>query len=144
MRRLRAAVVPIVFLFVAAPAFAAPSHAIFWRALGNDLNCGVAIATPGKAAAQLLCSGTGIPNPPKGVGFGDGGFVFLSAHGNPKLARLSQDTFANSNHPVGLSAHSTWSELGVTCRIGPTSVRCTNESGHGFSIGKRVSAYKSF
>jgi hypothetical protein len=117
------------------------SHAKLWQALGDDISCGVAGHSPGKPATQVLCSGSGIPAPKQGVGFGDPGFVFLGARGRPILARLSQDSFAGSS-PVTLASGRTWSELGVTCKISETTVRCANRSAHGFSIGK--GSYKAF
>jgi hypothetical protein len=120
---------------------AAASHAKLWQALGDDVNCGIAIHVPGKPATQVLCSGSGIPAPKKGVGFGDPGFVFLSAHGHPQLARLSQDTFEGTT-PLRLASGSVWSALGVTCRISLKTVRCANRAGHGFTVAAH--SYKAF
>lgn len=122
-------------------AIAATSHAKLWRALGGDVECGVAIHVPGKPATQVLCDALSVPAPKRGVGFGDPGFVFLSRNGRPLLARLSQDTFEGSN-PVALASGQTWSALGVTCKISTTRVRCANRSDHGFTIGK--SSYRAF
>jgi hypothetical protein len=141
MNRLRALLLASVFLLAAAPALAATSHAKLWQALGGDVNCGVAIHSPGKPPTQVLCSGGAIPAPKQGVGFGDPGFVFLGTHGRPILARLSQDSFEGVS-PVTLASGRTWSELGVTCGVSTTTVRCANRSAHGFTIGR--SSYKAF
>jgi hypothetical protein len=71
----------------------------------------------------------------------DPGFVFLGTQGRTILARLSQDSFEGST-PVALAGESTWSALGITCRISATRVRCANRSGHGFTIGKH--SYEAF
>ena len=141
MNRLPALLTASVFLVAAAPALATTSHAKLWRALGGNVNCGVAIHVPGKPATEVLCSASAVPAPKQGVGFGDPGFVFLGAHGRPILARLSQDSFEGSSSVTLTSGH-TWSELGVTCRISATTVRCANRSAHGFTIGK--SSYRAF
>jgi hypothetical protein len=159
---LRALLLPGIVLLAAAPALGAAlhasaaharfavasrsgsttiSHVRFWQALGNDLNCGIAIHAPGKPATQVLCSGSGIPAPKRGAGFGDGGFVFLGARGRAVLARLSQDSF-ESSRPLTLARGRTWSALGVTCKVSATAVRCTNRSAHGFTVGK--SSYRAF
>ncbi len=141
MSRLPALLLASLLLFAAAPALAATSHAKLWQALGNDLYCGVAIHSPGKPPTQLLCSGSAIPAPAHGVGYGDPGFVFIGTHGRPILARLSQDSFEGSN-PVALAPGRRWSALGITCKIATVKVRCANRSGHGFAIGK--SSYRPF
>jgi hypothetical protein len=141
MSRLRPLLLASFLLLLATPALAATSHVKFWQALGNHVGCGVAIHSPGKPATQVLCSGAAIPPPPHGAGYGDPGYVFLSAQGRPILARLTQDSFEGST-PVALSPGRTWSELGITCRISATRVRCANRSGHGFSIGKH--SYEAF
>jgi hypothetical protein len=124
-------------------AFAEVSHAEFWQALGDNVYCGVAIPTAGKASTRLLCSAQSVPAPKSGVGFGDPGFVFLSAHGRPLLARLSQNSFAGSTaRPARLGIGSRWTALGVTCTISATEVRCANGSAHGFAIGKN--SYRAF
>jgi hypothetical protein len=141
MHRLRPLILAGVLLIVAAPAFAATSHVKTWMALGNDLYCGLAIHPPGKPPTQLLCSGSAIPPPPHGVGYGDPGFVFLATHGRPTLARLSQDSFEGSSR-VPLASGRTWSDLGITCTISTRTVRCVNRSAHGFTVGVR--SYKPF
>jgi len=141
MHRLRPLILAGVLFSAATPAFAATSHVKAWTALGKDLYCGVAIHPPDKPPTQVLCSGSAIPAPPHGVGFGDPGFVFLTTHGRPTLARLSQDTFEGSS-PVALTSGRTWSELGITCTISTTTVRCVNRSAHGFTIGAH--SYKAF
>lgn len=143
VNRLRTLLLASVFCATATPtaALAVSSHAKLWRALGGNVECGVAIHTPGKPATQVLCGARSVPAPKRGVGFGDPGFVFLSRNGRPLLARLSQDSFEGSN-PVALASGRTWSALGVACKISATRVRCANRSGHGFTIGK--SSYKAF
>ncbi len=141
MHRLRPLILAGVLFIAATPAFAASSHVKTWTALDNDLYCDVAIHPPGKPPTQLLCSGSAIPPPPHGAGYGDPGFVFLATHGRPTLARLTQDSFEGSN-PVALISGRTWSELGITCTISTTTVRCVNRSAHGFTIGKH--SYKPF
>jgi hypothetical protein len=121
-----------------APAFAGVSHTRFFQALGNDLGCGPAVHAP-RETARILCSGTGVPAPASGVGFGDPGFVFLGAHGRPVLARLSQDEF-ESSVPRRLTAGRIWSDAGVTCTIHPSTVRCVNLSHHGFTVARHTYA----
>jgi hypothetical protein len=131
------------FGLLSVPAFGAVSHAEFWQALGDNVYCGVAIPTAGKAPTRLLCSAHSVPAPKTAVGYGDPGFVFLSAHGRPLLARLSQNSFAASTaRPARLPAGSRWTALGVSCTISATTVRCANGSAHGFAIGKK--SYRAF
>jgi hypothetical protein len=143
MRRLQSLLLANVLLLLATPvpALASTSHVKDWQALGNDVFCGVAIHAPDKPATQVLCSAASIPPPPHGLGYGDPGFAFLGAQGRPILARLTQDSFEGSA-PVALSDGSTWSKLGITCRISATRVRCANRSEHGFTIGKHT--YQAF
>ncbi len=141
IHRLRPLILAGVLFIAATPASAATSHAKIWTALGNDLGCGVAIHPPGKPPTQVVCSDRTIPPPPHGVGYGDPGFVFLGAHGHPILARTTQDSFEGAN-PVALTSGRTWSDLGITCTISTTTVRCVNRSAHGFTIG--VHSYKPF
>jgi hypothetical protein len=129
-------------LVTAGPAAAATSSAEFWTALGDNVNCGVAIHPPNSPPMQLLCSARPIP-PPKAKGIGDPGFVFLGSTGRPSLARLSQDSFVGS-HPVALKTGRKWSigPIAVTCTISSTAVRCVNRADHGFTITK--TSYRSF
>lgn len=141
MNRFIAALLGGAFYVGAAPALGASSNAKLWEALGRQVTCGVAIHSPGKPATQLLCSAHAVPAPKSGSGAGDPGFVFLGASGSPILARLSQDSFEGTK-PVTLQSGSTWRELGVSCTVSATTVRCSNRSGHGFTISK--SSYKAF
>ncbi len=65
--------------------------------------------------------------------------------GKPKPARLSQYSWQAPalNHRAALTG-GVWSSgsVGVTCAITRTSVRCTNRSGHGFTLTAR--SYKAF
>ncbi len=124
----------------ATPAQGAVSHAKLWQTKGGDLDCGVAIHGA-RESARILCSGTGIPAPKKGVGFGDPGFVFLGARGRPVLARLSQDTFEGTSTLV-LAPGASWKSAGVSCSIHVSSIRCVNRSGHGFTSARH--SYAAF
>ena len=90
---------------------------------------------------SLLCSSPVVPTPPTGEG--DGGNVFLSSYGRPKLARLSQDTFEDVRE-VKLSPGTLWSSgaIFVRCRITANEVRCENRARRGFTITRH--SYRSF
>ena len=102
--------------------------------------CGLEIVAHGKPNT-LLCGAKGVPKP-KGTPKGAPGdpMVQITKSGKPRLVLISQDSFV-SNHSVFLSNGTTWSSVGVTCKVDPT-VTCTNGSGHGFKIGN--GKYKPF
>lgn len=150
--KLRSAALLLAVLGSASAATVAPaeaaggaSHAQIFTALGEEVTCGIAAQIKGQAR-EVLCAAVSVPAP-KHVSskVGDPGFVFLSKTGKPRPARLSQYSWqapALSNRPA-LSG-GTWSagSVGVTCSITKTSIRCTNKSGHGFTI--TASSYKPF
>jgi hypothetical protein len=127
---------------IAAPAaLAAVSHVKIWENSKNSMICGLEIVAQGKQPNTVLCGAKGIPKPkgtPK-TAPGDP-MVQITKSGKPKLVLISQDSFV-SNHSVFLSNGTTWSSVGVTCKVGPT-VTCTNGSRHGFKIGN--GKYKPF
>lgn len=125
-----------------APALASTSGAQLWTALGGQVFCGIAIHPPNSPPMQLLCSARAVPAP-KGKGIGDPGFVFLGSVGRPERARLSQDSFVGTK-PVKLRGGSSWSvgPIAVKCTVRARAVRCTNRSGHGFTITKN--SYRAF
>jgi hypothetical protein len=133
MARLR--VLPaLCVLGLAAPAFASTSAAQLWTALGGRVTCGIAIHPANTPPMRLLCSARAVP-PPKAMGVGDPGFVFLGSVGHPSRARLSQDSFVGT-HAVILKSGRRWSvgPIGVTCTVSASAVRCENHSHHGFTI----------
>ena len=129
----------------AAAGAAATSHAQIFTALEEQVICGIAAHVPG-SPREVLCSNLNIPAPKHvGAAVGDPGFVFLAKTGKPKPARLSQYSWQAPalNHRAGLTGGK-WSSgsVGVTCAITMTSVRCTNRSGHGFTL--TAHSYKAF
>jgi hypothetical protein len=129
----------------AAAAGTPPSHSNFWTVTPPNLYCGVEIHTPGTPATEIICSGSGIPAPPHTTSQdGDPGFVVIGRHGRPQLIRTSEDSFVGSK-PVTLKAGTTWTDLGVTCTIATSSVRCSNQSSHGYKITLKPKAgYSAF
>jgi hypothetical protein len=115
------------------------SHAKLWDNSNSKVGCGIAAPLPHKPATYVLCSSRGVPRPKHGGSVGDP-FVQLKSSGRPQLVLLSQFSY-ETTHSTKLSNGSTWSSLGVTCKVGKT-VTCTNKSGHGFTIGN--GQYKSF
>jgi hypothetical protein len=113
------------------------STAHVWQNKSKSVACGYEIKTSG--TPMVICSAKGIPRP-KGVTGGDGGFVVIGKHNKPKTIVTFQDEFVNNNF-VTLSNGTTWSGRGVTCTVA-AKVKCTNESGHGFTIGN--GKYKHF
>ncbi|HTA15500.1 MAG TPA: hypothetical protein VK781_11650 [Solirubrobacteraceae bacterium] len=142
MRRLLLAIL-LCALGLPACAQASTSGAQLWTALGGNVICGIAIHPPNTPPIQLLCAAKPIP-PPKAMGIGDPGFVFLGSVGRPSPVRLSQDSFVGSRS-VALRDGSRWGGTGpisVRCTIGTRAVRCVNRAHHGFKITK--SSYRSF
>jgi hypothetical protein len=126
-------------------AAAGTSHAQIFTAVEELVTCGIAAHVPG-SPREVLCSNPNVPAPKHvSSAVGDPGFVFLAETGKPKPARLSQYSWQAPalNHRAVLTG-GTWSSssVGVTCAITKTSVRCTNRSGHGFTLTAR--SYKAF
>jgi len=84
------------------------------------------------------------PAAPSGVGFGDPGFVFIGSVGRPTRARLSQDSFVQTDE-AKLRPGGTWGPLGpiaVRCTVSSRRVRCENRAHHGFIITRH--SYRAF
>jgi hypothetical protein len=135
---------------VATPlAAGAGSHADLWGAVGGRVLCGRGAHAQG-APAELLCFSRVIPPPSHtSTRDGDPGYVYLSTVGRPQLVRLSQYSWESQGgwlaaNRAALRAGQIWSDgaLAVTCTIGSRTVRCVNQSGHGFAISR--SRYRSF
>jgi hypothetical protein len=126
------------------------SHALIWRALGGKVICGVVDHAEGAPATAMLCFSKSVP-PPGGTtnAEGDPGFVFLRATGGAHPTRISQyswipeDGWLPKNQtPLGAGARWSYSQIGVKCMIAASRVRCSNRSGHGFTITH--TSYRSF
>ncbi len=129
-----------ITLAVSAPvAAAAVSHAKLWQNKKQTVDCGIKIHPATKPASQLLCSAVGLPHPTKGF-IGDP-FVQISAHGKPHIVPISQNSFV-SDKLVTLKNGQKWQGVGVSCVAQAKTVKCTNQSGHGFKIGHDL--YKKF
>jgi hypothetical protein len=120
------------------------SRASLWTALGGKVRCGV----DGGLPPQILCEDQAIPAPPGKTTEESNPVVVLRATGQPIVARVMPDAVVLGDplpvHPsVPLHASQTWS-LGseATCAIGVAAVRCTNRSGHGFTL--TTSSYAAF
>jgi hypothetical protein len=131
--RLLPVVAALVLAAVPAVATASTSHAKFWQPASRQIGCGIEIHAPSQPGNTLICSARGIPAPSSGPTDGDPGFVTLKASGAPVRIRTSQDSFEGTT-PTTLPSGSTWSSIGITCKLTASSVRCTNRSGHGFKI----------
>jgi len=120
---------------------AAPiSEAINFHNSSGSVTCGIEIHAPNKPATMVLCAARGIPAPTQ-KGVGDPGFVQIGVLGQPKVLRLSQDSFV-AGKSVKLRRGRLWNHLGVTCHLALTTVMCFNGDNHGFVIGNRH--YTSF
>lgn len=135
-----------VFTSLAPPALArASSHAVNFQTQAADVVCGVVAAVPGSkldpgtgapldgSYPGLQCSAAGIPKPRQGIG---DPFVQLGqgSAGHARLVDESQDDLISDANPATLPPGSSWWRYGITCRLTASSVRCANESGHGFQI----------
>ncbi|MGI8412005.1 MAG: hypothetical protein ACR2LV_04370 [Solirubrobacteraceae bacterium] len=119
-----------------AAASAAPtttSHAKLWQNPTGSVVCGLEIHLAGKPSKYLLCSAKGIPRPKHQGGVGDS-FVQIAARGRPQLVLISQSSF-EATRRAKLRRGTLWTARGISCHIGSSTVRCTNRSGHGFTIG---------
>lgn len=144
--QLAAGVVVLAALAAPPPAAARAADPGLWSALGDKLICGVAAHAPG-AAGQVLCADRVFPAPKGPAVDGDPGFVYLAAHGHPRLVRLSQYSWQqpdgwDKSHRATLKPGERWRHAGVTCSVHRTSVRCTNRSQHGFTV--TLSRYRAF
>jgi hypothetical protein len=126
----------------AAATAAMTSHAVYWQTPNQAVGCGVEIHASNTPAKWIVCDAEGLPRPKHSDPNGGDPFVQIAAHGRPQLGLMSQRIVEGGNNPVTLAAGTTWSKLGVTCRIKTSKVTCTNKSGHGFGIGKNL--YKTF
>lgn len=135
MKRLAGAVTTIAAIALTAPAaLAAPiSKAILFQSNGGAVTCGVEIHAPDKPATDVLCAAKGIPAPTQ-PGVGDPGFVQIGVLGQPRVLRLSQDSFV-AGPTAKLGRGRLWNQLGVTCHVGLSTVICFNGANHGFVIG---------
>jgi hypothetical protein len=122
----------------AAAAGGAPSHAKLWSDKANTVGCGIEIHAKGHPATEILCGAQGLPKPKSPVG---DPYVQISAHGRPHIVPISQLSYVTTVS-VTLRPGAHWSALGVSCIVQAKSARCTNKSGHGFTIAKNH--YKAF
>ena len=125
----------------ATAAAAMTSHAINWQTPNQAAGCGVEIHVSNKPAKWIVCDALGLPRPKHSNRNEGDPFVQIAAHGRPQLGLMSQK-IVEGNNAVTLAAGTTWSKLGVTCKIKTSKVTCTNKSGHGFRMGKNL--YKTF
>jgi len=135
--RLLAALAALATAATPPVAAAATSGAIFWSGAKGTVICGIESHAPHTNAKWLLCGAVGIPRPSRGGSVGDP-FVRVAARGSAQLVLISQTSFAGAlegHLPTALEAGVTWRSLGVSCRIGSRTVRCSNRSGHGFTLG---------
>jgi len=141
IRTLTAAALAAAVATPTAIALASTSHAKLWGNAANTMGCGLEQTVKGKKPSIVLCGAHGIPKP-KGTLPGAPGdpYVQLTRTGKPKLVLISQFSYV-TDHSTRLSNGTTWSSVGVTCKLGKT-VKCTNKSKHGFKIGN--GKYKPF
>jgi hypothetical protein len=144
-RQQRRPLLTTVALF-AAVALAAPagasssSHVLYWKNKHDTYDCGVKVHPKGTKPTLLVCSADAVPQSPTAPKDGDPA-VQLGTRGKPKLIESYDSTFA-SHHQVALKTNSTWSDFGVTCKIGAKNVTCTNRDKHGFTTGHAT--FKTF
>jgi hypothetical protein len=134
----------LVALLVPSAATASTSNTPNWSTEGEAVVCGVAEGVegteldPGTGALLnglwrgLQCQATGIPH---GEGIGDPAVQLGQGRtGRARLLDISQDDLVSDARYVPLSAGSVWNSYGIACTVNATSVRCTNKSGHGFTM----------
>ena len=123
---------------------ASTSSAVNWSTQGEAIVCGVAEGIEGTAldpgtGAQLdglwpglQCQTTGLP-PVHSIGdpavqLGQG------RAGRARLVDISQDDLLSDTPFLRLPQGSGWKRYGISCAVGATSIRCSNESGYGFTM----------
>lgn len=99
--------------------------------------CGLEIHAA-RSPVYLLCQAAGVPRAKHGVG---DPAVQLKRTGEPALVLISQDSYS-SNTLKTLANGVAWKSIGITCSIGPHTIRCSNTNNHGFTIGN--GKYKPF
>ena len=142
MSRPRAAIVIAVLAVIAAAstatlALARTSSAVFWSGAKGTVVCGIQSHPRHTQARWLLCAANGVPRA-KGGGTAGYAFVRIAAGGRARLLVLTKTSFVGAlqgHIPTPLRSGVTWSSLGVSCRTAPKTVRCSNGSRHGFTIG---------
>jgi hypothetical protein len=138
---LSVSIVAVGLAAIAAVASAAPlSKSIQFQNASGKVTCGIEIHAPNRPATLVLCAARGIPAP-KQKGVGDAGFVQIGVLGQPRVLRLSQNSFV-AGKSVKLGRGRLWNQLGVTCHMAQSTVMCFNGDNHGFVIGN--GHYRSF
>ena len=130
-----------------ATAIAKTSHAHYWYNTPGTAGCGY--RNNHKPATQLACIGTNIPGGgvkkcAHNAGFAQA-FAVLAAHGKTQVVVTCKHQWAKNATVAFLPGGTTWSGLGITCKLTGTNgktVTCTNKSHHGFKTGNGT--YKSF
>lgn len=112
---------------------AADSRTELWSNQAGTVECGFEAHAPGTNLTHVLCAARGLPRPSRGVG---DPFVEISATGRPKVVRRSQYSWASMGTADVLKKGAQWrSGMGVRCAVLGRTVRCSNRSRHGFTVG---------
>lgn len=131
-------------MLLAGAATASPSNTLNWSTQGEVVVCGVAEGVegtqldPGTGAPLnglwpgLQCQAAGIPRAP---GIGDPAVQLGQGRaGRARLVDISQDDLVSDAPYVALTPGSAWKRYGIGCTVNPTSIRCTNKAGYGFTM----------
>jgi hypothetical protein len=135
-----------VSVLVVAPAAAqASSRAVNFQTKTATVVCGIAAGIPGTefdpgTEAQLdgdylglQCDAMGLPTSKHGDG--DPVVQLGQGHdGRAKLVYSSGDNYVSDAKFVTLAPGSTWRRDNIACKLSASSVRCTNDAGHGFTL----------
>jgi hypothetical protein len=141
------AVLTLSTVALGATAVAKTSHAHYWFNTPASVICGY--RNNHKPATQLACRGTNIPG--GGVkkcakpGTFAPAYAVLAAHGKTQVVVTCKHEWSKAGHFVTLPGGTTWSGIGITCKLTGTdgkTVTCTNKSHHGFKTGN--GKYRSF
>jgi hypothetical protein len=138
MRRARKFGIGVILLLCAGPNFAEPEqHAFGFQTPSHNIFC-LASEYEKPGLWSLRCDALEVDQrtPIADCGL-DSGDSFVLAEKGPANALCHGDTVANPDAPT-VQYGMGWKHRGFTCAVSKSGVRCSNSSGRGFVISRKL------